>query len=91
MSKGSVRIQDAKGGFVVRLLRLWYLVELGSDEGSLTVFVAWEGDGYAARRPGSVMDLILDLSLPWTWFVFDGRRRGGKESSRACYSSTAVA
>lgn len=47
---------------VVRLLRLWYLVEFGSGEGSLTV-LAW-GEGYAARRRGSVTDLVFDLSLP---------------------------
>lgn len=35
---------------VVHLLRLWYLVEFGSDEGSLTVFgVEGVGGGGLAR------------------------------------------
>lgn len=61
MSKGSARIRMARVG-VVRLLRLWYLVEFGWDEGSLSV-LAWR-EGCAARRPGSVTDLVFDLSLP---------------------------
>lgn len=44
----------------MRLLRLLYLVELGSNEGSLTCF--WRGGrgGFgAARRRGSVTNLIF--------------------------------
>lgn len=47
----------------MRLLRLLYLVELGSDQGSLTYF-AVRGGGLVC---GSVVDLIFDLSLPKDW------------------------
>lgn len=67
----------------VRLSRLLYLVELGSDEGSLAYF--WLGEGIliggfgAARRRGSVTDPYFSICLyRRTWFAFYGWR-GEKE------------
>lgn len=78
----------------MRLLRLLYLVELGSNEGSLTYF--WRGGGGfgAARRRGSVTDLIFRsvfterLGSP---FMGEEREKEREPPIWAIYSSTAAA